>query len=72
MYIMETIAAVGAIVGGGVIVMMSGLVIFAKHITNKLNEENEMKMNKICNDFADQIEADNLAKENANLSAASA
>lgn len=55
---METVAAVSGIVGGGLILTMGSLVCFAKYITDKLNEENERKINDICNNLADKIESD--------------
>lgn len=54
---MESIIITASIMGGGLIIGFSGLVGFAKYLTNKLNIENEEKMNNACNKMADRIEA---------------
>lgn len=55
---MESIIIIASIVGSGLIIGFSGLVGFARYLTNKINIENEEKMNKACHKMADRIEAD--------------
>lgn len=71
---MESVGAVAGIVGGGVVVMLGGLVIFAKYITDKLVIENERRMNEVCNNIADEIEAEQAKEANKsnNIAAPSA